>query len=186
MLVCFSHCCRAILSHRHTPSSLPTAELSGQDALQEELHWKSKWFKIHTLSYVSTAFPGPRSAILPHRNFTDMPLHTYNTHCSEFIQSNLHYCHRAATLWPGKFRLLHVKKSPIVYPKPRITSVPTGSQAEPSVILGYPNGIWHQKMRFYNQVKIKGQECLEASITHNFTLWCLQKSVLGTMLSAIH
>lgn len=41
-------------------------------------------------------------------------------------------------------------------------------------------------MRFYNQVKIKGQECLEASITHNLTLWCLQKSVLGTMLSAIH
>lgn len=118
MLVCFSHCCRAILSHRHTPSSLPTAELSGQDALQEELHWKSEWFKIHTLSYVSTAFPGPRSAILPHRNFTDMPLHTHNTHSSEFIQSNLHYCHRAATLWPGKFRLLHVKKSPIVYPKP--------------------------------------------------------------------
>lgn len=108
------------------------------------------------------------------------------THCSEFIQSNLHCCPRAATLWPGKLRLLHVQKSPIVYPKARITSVPSGSWAEPSVIWGYPNGIWHHRMRFYNQVKIKGQECLEASITHNFTLWCLQKSVLGTMLSAIH
>lgn len=41
-------------------------------------------------------------------------------------------------------------------------------------------------MRFCNQVKIKGQECLEASITHNFTLCCLQKSVLGTILNAIH
>lgn len=41
-------------------------------------------------------------------------------------------------------------------------------------------------MRFCNQVKIKGQECLEASITHNFTLCCLQKSVRGTILSAIH
>lgn len=50
-----------------------------------------------------------------------------HTHCSEFIQSNLHCCNRAAMLWLGKFRLLHVKKHPIVYPKPRITSVPTGS-----------------------------------------------------------
>lgn len=41
-------------------------------------------------------------------------------------------------------------------------------------------------MRFCNQVKIKGQECLEASITHNFTLCCHQKSVLGTILNAIH
>lgn len=50
-----------------------------------------------------------------------------HTHCSQFIQSNLYCCPRAAMLWPGKFRLLHVKKSPIVSPKARITSVPTGS-----------------------------------------------------------
>lgn len=39
--------------------SLTTAELSGQDALQEELHENSEWFKIPALSYVSTAFQGP-------------------------------------------------------------------------------------------------------------------------------